>query len=154
MSLIIRLRAAFTLVLLTCPVMSAAAVAHPIGPSDLISSSELNGKLLAVKAGKVVLIQVGFHTMYMMGHIPGSQYAGAASNPQGLAALKKLVANLPCDREIVIYCGCCPWDDCPNVRPAFDAIREMGFTNCKVLDIPDRLGTDWTEKGYPIVKGD
>ena len=91
--------------------------------------------------------------MYKMGHIPGSQYAGAAAKAEGLAALKKLVANLPRNQEIVIYCGCCPWDDCPNIRPAFQALKEMGFTNLKVLDIPERLGDDWTAKGFPIVKG-
>jgi hypothetical protein len=30
----------------------------------------------------------------------------------------------------------------------------MGFTNFKVLDIPNRMGDDWTAKGYPIVKGE
>jgi rhodanese-related sulfurtransferase len=92
--------------------------------------------------------------MYKMGHIPGSQYAGAASRPEGLAALKKLAAKLPRDQRIVVYCGCCPWDDCPNVRPAFRALKEMGFANLKVLDIPERLGDDWTAKGYPVVKGE
>jgi rhodanese-related sulfurtransferase len=107
-----------------------------------------------VKAGKIILIQVGFHTMYKMGHIPGSQYAGAASNAEGLAALRKLVASLSRNQEIVIYCGCCPWDNCPNIRPAFQTLKEMGFSNLKVLDIPERLGDDWTAKGFPIVKGE
>jgi len=106
-----------------------------------------------VKAGKIILIQVGFHTMYKMGHIPGSQYAGAASNAEGLAALRKLVASLSRNQEIVIYCGCCPWDNCPNIRPAFQTLKEMGFSNLKVLDIPERLGTDWTAKGYPVTAG-
>ena len=123
-------------------------------PSDLITPAQLNSQLPAVKAGKIVLIQVGFLTMYKMGHIPGSQYAGAASNAEGLAALKKLVAKLPRNQQIVIYCGCCPWDDCPNIRPAFQALKEMGFSNLKVLDIPERLGDDWTAKGYPVVKGE
>ena len=123
-------------------------------PSDLVAASQLNSQLPAVKTAKILLLQVGFHTMYKMGHIPGSQYAGAASNTGGLAALKKLVADLPRDQQIVIYCGCCPWDDCPNVRPAFRALKEMGFSNLKVLDIPERLGDDWTAKGFPIVKGE
>ena len=123
-------------------------------PSDLITASQLNEKLPGVKAGKIILIQVGFHTMYKMGHIPGSKYSGAASSGEGLAALKKLVANLPRDQEIVIYCGCCPWDQCPNIRPAFQTLKEMGFANLKVLDIPERLGDDWTAKGFPIVKGE
>jgi len=117
-------------------------------------AAQLNSQLPAVKAGKIVLIHVGFLMMYKMGHIPGSQYAGPAAKAEGLAALRKLVANLPRNQQIVIYCGCCPWDDCPNIRPAFRALKDMGFTNLKVLDIPERLGDDWTAKGFPIVKGE
>jgi rhodanese-related sulfurtransferase len=149
-----RFGSALILAILAVAVVRAADVAHPITPADLVTASQLNSQLPAVKAGKVVLIHVGFLTMYKMGHIPGSRYAGAASNTGGLAALKKLVADLPRDQQIVIYCGCCPWDDCPNIRPAFQALKEMGFSNLKVLDIPERLGTDWTAKGYPIVKGE
>ena len=135
-------------------VVLAADNQRAITPSDLMTTSQLNSQLAAVKSGKVVLIQVGFHTMYEMAHIPGSQYAGAASNVEGLAGLKKLVAKLPRNQQIVIYCGCCPWDNCPNMRPAFEALKEMGFVNLKALDIPERLGDDWTAKGFPIVKGE
>jgi len=149
-----RLGSALILAILSSAVVWAADAAHPVTPSDLITASQLNGKLPEVKAGKIILIQVGFHTMYKMGHIPGSQYAGAASNAEGLAALRKLVASLSRNQEIVIYCGCCPWDNCPNIRPAFQTLKEMGFSNLKVLDIPERLGDDWTAKGFPIVKGE
>jgi len=135
-------------------VVLAADNQHAITPTDLITPSQLNGQLAAVKSGKIVLIHVGFHTMYRMAHIPGSQYAGAASRPDALAELKKLVANLPRNQQIVIYCGCCPWNNCPNIRPAFEALKEMGFVNLKALDIPERLGDDWTAKGYPVVKGE
>ena len=131
----------------------AANTEHPITPSDLIAPSQMNSQLAAVKSGKIVLIHVGFHTMYLMAHIPGSQYAGAASRPDALAELKKIVAKLPRKQQIVIYCGCCPWNNCPNIRPAFEALKEMGFVNLKALDIPQRLGDDWTAKGYPIVQG-
>jgi rhodanese-related sulfurtransferase len=154
MSIIRALIGALILTMLAGINIGAADNTSAIGPSDLVTAAQLNSQLPAVKAGKIVLIQVGFHTMYMMGHIPGSQYVGAASNAEGLAALKKLVASLPRNQQIVIYCGCCPWDNCPNIRPAFQALKEMGFTNFKVLDIPQRLGDDWTAKGYPIVKGE
>jgi rhodanese-related sulfurtransferase len=149
-----RFVSALIVAMLSSVTLGAADNARPLATSDLISAAQLNSQLPAVKAGKIVLIQVGFLMMYKMGHIPGSQYAGAASKPEGLAALKKLVASLPRNQQIVIYCGCCPWNDCPNIRPAFRALKEMGFTNFKVLDIPERLGDDWTAKGFPIVKGD
>ena len=126
----------------------------PVAPTDLIAPSQLNSQLAEVKSGKIALIHVGFHTMYLMAHIPGSQYAGAASRPDALAELKKLVAKLPRNQHIVIYCGCCPWNHCPNIRPALEALKEMGFVNLKALDIPERLGDDWTARGYPVVKGE
>ena len=141
------------LVLLATFSVRAADNTEPWTSADLVTAAQLNSELPAVKAGKIVLIQVGFHVMYQMGHIPGSQYTGPASRAEGLEALRKLVATLPRNQKIVIYCGCCPWNDCPNIRPAFQALKEMGFTNFKVLDIPQRLGDDWTAKGYPIVKG-
>jgi len=140
--------------LLATLAVSAADNPRPWTSSDLITPAQLDRELPAVKAGKIILIQVGFHMMYQMGHIPGSKYAGPAARPEGLEAFKKLVAKLPRNQKIVIYCGCCPWDDCPNIRPAFLTLKEMGFTNFKLLDIPDRLGTDWTAKGFPIVRGD
>lgn len=149
-----RFGGALILAILSSAVARGADTTHPMIPSDLITASQLNEKLPGVKAGKIILIQVGFHTMYKMGHIPGSKYSGAASSGEGLAALKKLVASLPRDQEIVIYCGCCPWDQCPNIRPAFQTLKEMGFSNLKALDIPERLGDDWTAKGFPIVKGE
>jgi thiosulfate/3-mercaptopyruvate sulfurtransferase len=128
--------------------------ASPWTSADLISASDLNHKLDEVNSGKITLICVGFGVIYRMGHIPGSQYAGPASQPDGLASLRKLVANLPRVRLIVIYCGCCPWDHCPNIRPAYAALREMGFTNIKLLEIPQRFYDNWTAKGLPTVKGE
>jgi|SRR5208283_4982622 len=154
MSVFRKLVSALIMVALASLAAVAADDSHEIPPADLIPAAQLNSQLAAVKAGKIVLIQVGFHTMYKMGHIPGSQYVGAGSGAEGLAALKKLAANLPRNQPIVIYCGCCPWDVCPNIRPAIQVLKEMGFTNLKALDIPARLGDDWTAKGYPIVKGE
>lgn len=145
---------ALVIILLAAAALKAADQPVTILPVDLVTPAQLNSELPAVKAGKIVLLQVGFHVMYQMGHIPGSQYAGPASKPVGLTALKNLLAKLPRTRQIVIYCGCCPWNDCPNIRPAFQALKQLGFVNFKVLNIPDRLGTDWTDQGYPVVKGD
>jgi hypothetical protein len=127
--------------------------AVPIASADLVPAWQLNSEMTAVKAGRIVLIQVGFHVMYQMRHIPGSRYAGPASKPEGLVELKKLVGRLPRSQPIVIYCGCCPWNDCPNIRPAFQALREMGFKDVKALDIPNNLGADWTSKGFPVATG-
>jgi thiosulfate/3-mercaptopyruvate sulfurtransferase len=104
---------------------------------------------LAKDVKSPLIIHVGFSVLYRASHIPGSNYAGPASKPEGIEDLKKAVAGQPKDRQIVLYCGCCPWDKCPNVRPAIAALREMGYKNVKALELPENLKTDWIDKGYP-----
>jgi len=119
--------------------------------SQLINPEELV-KLL--RSEKPLIIQVGSHVLYQQAHIPGSEYIGPASSESGLQSLRKRVESLPRNKFIVIYCGCCPWSHCPNVKPADDALRAMGFTNVKVLYIANNFGADWVDKGYPVAKGD
>jgi hypothetical protein len=76
------------------------------------------------------------------------------SSPEGIQKLRNRVKNLPKSRSIVLYCGCCPWDRCPNVKPAFDELQKLGFKNLKVLHIPQNFGVDWVEKGLPVQKGE
>ena len=89
----------------------------------------------------------------MQAHIPGSEYLGAASTPQGLASLHDRVKPLSPKTFIVLYCGCCPWNHCPNVAPAYAELQKLGFSNVKVLYIANNIGMDWVDKGYPVVKG-
>jgi thiosulfate/3-mercaptopyruvate sulfurtransferase len=99
-----------------------------------------------------LLLHVGFPVLYRSVHIPGSKYAGPGAKPEGIALLKTAVAGQPKDRAIVLYCGCCPWDKCPNMRPAFAALKELGYTNVKAMVIPENLKADWIDKGYPTEK--
>jgi rhodanese-related sulfurtransferase len=103
---------------------------------------------------KPLMIQVGSHVLFSQAHIPESEYIGPASSEAGLQQLRKRVESLPRTKLIVLYCGCCPWGHCPNVKPADDALHTMGFTNVKVLYISDNFGTNWVDKGYPVAKGD
>ena len=107
---------------------------------------------LAANLKTPLVIHVGFPVLYRGAHIAGSEYAGPGSKPEGSNSLKKAVAGQPHNREIVLYCGCCPWDKCPNIRPAFAALHEMGFTHVKVMIVPENLKTDWIDKGYPTEK--
>jgi hypothetical protein len=99
-----------------------------------------------------LVIHVGFPVLYRSTHIPGSLYAGPGSKDEGIADLKKAVAAQPRTREIILYCGCCPFDKCPNIRPAFAALRGMGFTHVRAMMLATNLKTDWIDKGYPIEK--
>jgi len=108
---------------------------------------------LAAKGRHAAIFQIGPNVLYRSKHIPGSVYAGPASRPEGLALLKNAVDKLPRDSEIVVYCGCCPWDHCPNVKPAMDLLKQMGFTRAKALYLETGFARDWIEKGYPVESG-
>jgi len=133
-------------------IIALAAVAQTADPwkgSDLIKPETLAARLNS-SAPKPTVLYVGFPVLYRSTHIAGSQLAGPASKPEGIELLKQIAAKLPRDQEVIIYCGCCPWDRCPNVRPAFRALHDLGFTHLKLVTIPTNLSTDWISKGYPV----
>ncbi|PYU23438.1 MAG: rhodanese-like domain-containing protein [Acidobacteria bacterium] len=115
---------------------------------------EVLAKLLqGSKTGtKPVVLHVGFKNFYDQARIPGSYYAGPGFRPEGLELLRQRVASLQPEQLIVLYCGCCPWDKCPNVKPAYDALHAMGFTNVKVVHIAENFGANWMNAGLPTTK--
>ena len=148
--------AVLRLLLVVAALISAvfAYQASSIPSSRLIQPAELAKTLQSSGTQKPLMIQVGSHVLYSQAHIPGSEYIGPAASATGIEQLRKRVAFLPKNTYIVLYCGCCPWDHCPNVKPADDALHALGFTNVKVLYIANNFGTDWVDKGYPVAKGD
>jgi len=126
---------------------------------DSWSSSEtmqpaVLSKILTDKYVSVpTVVFVGFRSLYVGGHVPDASYHGTASTEQGLAELKAWAATLPPSTELVIYCGCCSMDKCPNLRPAYTALSGMGFKKLRVLILPTSFAVDWADKGYPIQKG-
>ena len=118
--------------------------------NQIITTDELQKELSSSKNNKPVLFHVGFDFLFNQEHIPGSHYIGPTSRANGIQSLKKEVKNLKKDQSIVIYCGCCPWNDCPNIRPAFKTLKELGFTNVKALYLPNSFAKDWKAKGYAI----
>jgi thiosulfate/3-mercaptopyruvate sulfurtransferase len=107
-------------------------------------------KQLASDAPQPQIICVTFPFLYRQKHIQQAHFAGPASKPEGIEKLRSAVKGLPQSASIVIYCGCCPMDKCPNIRPAYRALRERGFQHIQVLNLPTSLHTDWTAKGYPV----
>jgi thiosulfate/3-mercaptopyruvate sulfurtransferase len=133
-------------------ILIAASVALPAATwnqKDLIQPKDVAAKLK--DKTKPLILQIGFETLYKSNHLPGAEYAGPASNPKGIEAIRKAVTGVAKDREIIIYCGCCPWDHCPNIKPAFDLLKGLGFANVKAMMIVDNLDADWIKKGYPII---
>ncbi len=131
---------------------SGAQSPEAIPATERINTAELVKMLQSSKAP--LMLQVGSHVLFAQAHIPGSEYVGAGSTPEGLAKLKARVQSLPRDRAIILYCGCCPWGHCPNIKPAFEQLRTLGFRNAKVLYLPMNFGVDWVNKGYPVAKGE
>jgi len=146
------LTVAVVLLILVSGVLAFQASSIPA--SRLINPDELVKVLQSSKGEKPLMIQVGSHVLYEQAHIPGSEYIGPASSESGLQQLRKRVESLSRSKFIVIYCGCCPWSHCPNVKPADDALRALGFTNVRVLFISDNFGVNWVDKGYPVAKGE
>lgn len=123
--------------------------AFSIPQAELMQPAELS-RMLHARVDKPLVLQVGSRVLFDQAHIAGSEFAGPGSQPAGLQLLQKRVAQLPHESLIILYCGCCPWNRCPNLGPAFHLLRGMGFTHVKGLYIPNNLGTDWVDKGYPV----
>lgn len=124
---------------------------QPIGASQIPQSQLIQPGALhrELQSGHPPLIlQVGSHMLFAEAHIPGSEYAGPASTPEGLQALRQRVASLPRSQPIVLYCGCCPWEHCPNIAPAWLLLHHMGFTHVRVLYLAHNFGADWVARGY------
>ncbi len=127
--------------------------AFSIPLAQLLQPEALNHVLQSARADTPLVLQVGSHVLFAEAHIPGAEYIGPGSQPAGLQLLQSRVTSLARTKLIVLYCGCCPWQRCPNVGPAFAKLREMGFHNVKVLYLADNFGADWAAKGYPVEQG-
>ena len=124
---------------------SGGQATEPWTQAQLLPPAELAGTLeTGARASQPLLLSVGPAAM-----IKGSVDIGPASDTAHLAKLKAALQKQPRDRAIVIYCGCCPLTHCPNVRPAFSLLKEMHFTNIRLLDLEHNIRTDWMAKGYP-----
>lgn len=128
----------------------ASSQADPWTKDQLIEPAEL-AKLLDAPT-KPIVLDIGVAGWIKGGRIKGSIIIGPAKEPQNLEKLRASVSQYPRDTELVIYCGCCPMEHCPNIRPAFKLLNEMKFTRCKLLNLPDNFKTDWANHGFPTEK--
>ena len=140
-----QLRAQFT----PAPTASASSIpeAQWLKPEALLHMQQTKG------TEKPLILQVGSRMLFSQAHIPGSEYIGPGSQPAGIQQLQNRVNTLSRKKLIVLYCGCCPLNRCPNLGPAFAKLHEMGFTNVKVLYLAYNFGADWADKGYPVEQG-
>ena len=138
---------------LVCAASSPAHAAEVWEKTDLMQPEELAATLNDPNQEKPVIVFVGFDFLFRAAHIPGSLNFGPGSKASGIEGLKRWAGSINKNKAVVLYCGCCPWRQCPNVRPAFEAAREAGLKHVKVLYLQDSLMHDWVDKGYPVEKG-
>jgi hypothetical protein len=125
--------------------------ADPWPKSELMEPAALAQEIRSATPPQVLC--VAFPVLYRSKHILHAVEAGPGFKPEGLEVLKKAAAAMPKNADIVIYCGCCPMVKCPNIRPAYRTLREMGFTHIRVLNIPTNMHEDWYSKEYPSEPG-
>ncbi|MEO7487432.1 MAG: rhodanese-like domain-containing protein [Ferruginibacter sp.] len=120
---------------------------EPWKPDQLMPPADLAAILNNPTAMKPLIISIGPDAL-----LKGSIDIGPANDKANLDKLKQFLTKEKKDRSIVIYCGCCPFEHCPNIRPAFILLNEMKFTNHKLLALQHNIKIDWINKGYPTVK--
>jgi hypothetical protein len=133
----------------TSPVpMSETPGSYPWTQNDLMEPSVLAAALASPLHKLPVILNIG-----AVDDIKSAKHIGAVSSVENMKTLKSTVEALPKNTAIVIYCGCCPFPKCPNIKPAFLELRNLGFTNVKLLNLPVNLQNNWKAKGYPLTTG-
>ena len=145
-------RALFVVLFFAAVVVSLAGFrqktnSEPWTGDQLLAPADLARAMNDPQAKQPIIFSIGPGAV-----IKGSIDIGAARDKENLDKLKKQLLALPKDAAIVIYCGCCPFEHCPNVRPAFSLLNEMKFTRHKLLNLEHNIKTDWINKGYPVEK--
>lgn len=112
---------------------------------QLMSTSDLSIKIKTNSKDKPLIFNVG-----PMENIKGAIEVGAATN---VTFGSKVISHLTMEnktKSIVVYCGCCSYSSCPNIKPAYDYLIAQGYKNTKVLELPEGIKPDWVAKGYPV----
>jgi thiosulfate/3-mercaptopyruvate sulfurtransferase len=120
---------------------------EPWTNSQLIAPADLATKLVHHDTNKPLVYCIGPGALIL-----GSVDMGPAQEKENLEKFKQALEKLPRNADIVIYCGCCPFERCPNIRPAFRLLVEMKFINARLLNLEHNIRTDWVAKGYPSVQ--
>lgn len=134
--------------------MLPAQEGEPWTDAQLMNAADLAELLTDNEASDLPLILAvnpdGMHRMAYDAGIKGAKWFGAADNEENLDRLEAFLKDIDREADIVLYCGCCPFTMCPNVRPAFELLNRMGFKNHKLLDLPENIVDDWIDHGYPM----
>jgi hypothetical protein len=150
----------FTLAVLLCiALISGSQVVnskHKGLKYKTVECSELNQKL----QGKIKPIVVFCGDLrdekdkytYGFKKIPGSLVIGSVNQDKWEENLRAALLLAELDKsfksEVVVYCGCCSSDNCPNVEPVILELKRMGFKNVKGLYFSEGYLPEWHAKKY------
>jgi len=135
----------FIMLILFSITTQAQTTKEPWTDSQLMPTKELADQINTAGKSQPLIINIGPQAV-----IKGSADVGPGKEKTNIKALEKMLAKQDKNKEVVIYCGCCPFEKCPNIRPAFNQLKELGFTHAKLLNIPQNIKVDWIDKGYPV----
>lgn len=117
----------------------------PWTQEQLLAPADLAKTLNNPKSPQPLIFSIGMQAI-----IKGSIDIGPVMMAENLNGLKQQLNKLPKNAPIVVYCGCCPFSACPNIRPAMELLKNMQFTNYHLLNMPQNVKVDWIDKGYPM----
>jgi thiosulfate/3-mercaptopyruvate sulfurtransferase len=118
---------------------------EPWRSDQLMDPGELARIISDPLAHQPVLLSIGPAAV-----IKNSIDIGPTQDKANLEKLRVELDKLSRTSDVVIYCGCCPFKNCPNVRPAFSLMNEMKFERHKLLNLSRNIKVDWIDKGYPV----
>lgn len=125
--------------------VTAQKLDNPWSTNQLMQPADLAQRITAKENGNTLILSIGFDDPILH-----SIEAGPGNSEEGLAQLKAYLKDVSKDKAIVIYCGCCPMEKCPNIRPAFTLLEQLGYKNVKLLELRTSVKADWMDKGYPV----
>jgi thiosulfate/3-mercaptopyruvate sulfurtransferase len=139
-------RPLFLLIMLMWAGHASAQTSSKPWTEDQLQDPEALANILRNPAAK----QPAIFNIGPMENIKGAINIGPTKDKNNLAKLKQALSAVPKDKTVIIYCGCCPFRVCPNIRPAFELLKEMKFTRPKLLNLPHNLKTNWIDPGFPM----
>jgi len=103
---------------ISLPAESAATKrsSDPWSSSQALQAADLAGEARSKKWNSSDHSLRGLPHSFRGGHIPGASFHGAPPRTRP-GRIKKWADSLPRSTNLVIYCGCCPFEKCPTFAP-------------------------------------
>jgi hypothetical protein len=124
----------------------ATETVYPWKKEQILPTKNLVDKIKANNSLDIpIILNIG-----PMQNIKTAQLVGPINYEFGMMRFKDKLSGLDKSSDLVLYCGCCSYKTCPNIKPAFEAATKAGFKKVWILDLPVGVDEDWVKKGYPV----